>query len=289
MIRPTSFATFVLAVLVSLAPCAFPQTSCEAGAAPLKRDHPAQLKSQEIIQKFAAHESATQAARLRYSFTQDVTIQTLNRGTMPNDWSVDGEYRSVIDVSHDPHGRRLEAVRFAPQSTLRDTSLTPEDYEDINHFSIFMLTTDELPRYNVNYLGQQHVDELETYVFEVAPKSIDKGKRYFQGKVWVEATDLQVVKTCGKSVPNVPITQKKRFIGKKVVGQGVQPTFATYREFIDGKYWFPTYSRSDDVLTFGRNEVKLKERILFKDYKSLASGQPMNSKALTDKRHFMPE
>jgi hypothetical protein len=275
----------ILAVVLSVS-CVFlltaiAQTNCEAGAGPLRRDPPAHLKPEDIIQRFTDNEARMEAARRAYSFTEDVTVQTLRQGTMPTDWQVDGEFRSVIDVSHDTHGKRLDAVRFAPQSTLRDMSLEPEDYEDIHHFAVFALTREELPKYNVLYIGQQHVDELDTYVFDVAPKNMEKGKRYFQGRLWVEATDLQVVKSCGKSVPNTVITQKKRFIGKRVVGQGVQPTFATYRELIDGKYWFPTYSRSDDVLHFRTEEVQLKERIRFTGYKALVSPQQAPIRTLT--------
>jgi hypothetical protein len=260
------------------------QTNCEVGAGPLRRDTPANLKPAEMIQRIAANESAILAARRTYGFTQSVTVQTLSKGEMPSDWHVDGEYRSVIDVTHDAHGKRLEAVRFAPQSTLQRMSLEPEDFEDIRRFSIFALTHEELPQYNVVYSGQQHVDELDTYVFEVAPKTIEKGKRYYQGRLWVDSKDLQVVKTCGKSVPNPVITQKKRFIGKKVVGQGVQPTFATYRELIDGKYWFPTFSRSDDKLEFRNEEVRLKEVIRFSDYKPLGLGGNPDKRTLSSEK-----
>lgn len=272
-------------LLLSASIVAVAQTDCDNGAAPLRHEQPSRLTPQQIIQSFAENESRTEAARRTYSFTQDVTIQTLQQGATANDWQVDGEYRSIMNITHDAHGKRIESVKFAPQSTLQGTSLTPEDYEDIRQFAVFAMTAEELPRYNVAYAGQQHVDELDTYVFDVTPKTIEKGRRYFQGRLWVEAVDLQVVKSCGKSVPDVEITQKKRFVGKKVVGQGVQPTFATYRELIDGKYWFPTYSRSDDVLQFGRQEVHLKERIRYSDYKALGSAQQIPARALsTEKR-----
>lgn len=254
---------FAVVVLLFITPALLiAQTDCEAGAGPLRRESPPQLKPEQIIQKFTANESRMESAWMSYTFTQDVTIQTRRRGLIPNTWDVDGEYRLVMDVSHDDKGRRVESVSFAPQSTLRRISLGREDMEDIRHFSTFALTTDELPHYNVRYAGQQKMDELETYVFDVAAKSIEKGKRYYQGRIWVETRDLEVVKTCGKSVPDVKVIKKKR-----VVEESIQPKFVTYRERIDGRYWFPTFSRSDDVMEFPNdNDVYIHEVIRFTDY-----------------------
>jgi hypothetical protein len=251
----------------------FAQTNCERGAGPLRTEKPTQLTPPEIVQRFTANETMLEAARGTYSFRQDVVLQTLRQGVLPGDWHADGEFRLVMDITHDDHGKPLESVLFAPQSSLHRISVEREDMEDIRHFSTFALTTEELPRYTVLYAGQQHVDELDTFVFDVAPKRIEKGRRYFQGRIWVGASDLKVVKTCGRSVPDIVVIKKKR-----VVESSVQPKFATYRELIDGKYWFPTYSRSDDVLDFGRdNEVRLRETIRFINYKSLRPGTAMAS------------
>jgi hypothetical protein len=271
-------------LLVFVGVSALAQTNCEVGAGPLKKEPPGTVKPEEVIQRFTANEAKMETARRTYTFTEDVNVRTLRKGELGNDWEPDGEFRSVIDVSYDARGNRVDAVKFSPQSTLTRLSLGPEDFEDIHRFSVFALTTSELPRYNVTYAGQQKVDELETYVFDVAPKTIEKGKRYYQGRVWVESHDFRVVKSCGKSVPNTVITQKKRFVGKKVVGEGVQPTFATYREFIDGKYWFPTYSRSDDLLKFGNDEVKIRELIKFTNYRANSQANEVNKKTLTSEK-----
>lgn len=253
---------------------AFAQTNCEVGAGPLRSGAPATLKTDDIIRRFTENESAMVAARKSYSFRQDVIVQTVRRGLMPNEWDADGEFRLVMDVSHDDgDGNRVEGVVFAPQSTLHRISIGKEDMEDMRRFATFALTTSELPQYNVLYAGQQHVDELDTYVFDIAPKHLIKGKRYFQGRLWVEAADMNVVKTCGKSVPDTMVVKKKR-----VVESSVQPKFATYREFIDGHYWFPTYARSDDTIDFGNNnEAHLREIIRFTNYKSLSRDATMAS------------
>jgi hypothetical protein len=270
-------ALWAAAFLFAVLPVASPgQTNCQEGAGPLRRNSLEDATAQDIIRKFAAKESMFKAARQKYTYTQDVKVQTLY--AVGNQISVDGEFRHVMEVAYDENGKRQEHVTFAPQSTLRRVALTPEDLEDIRDYMPFAPTGGELPQYNVLYTGQQKVDELDTYVFEVAPKKIEKGKRYFQGRVWVETGDTVVVKTCGKSVPDRPATSSKNR------GQeNVQPLFVTYREQIDGQYWFPTYTRSDDFLHFERQTVRIREIVKYTAYKQttkpLATGE-----ALTDQK-----
>jgi len=159
---------------------------------------------------------------------------------------VAGEFRLVQDVLYDDKGNRIENVKFAPQPSLRQIGLTREDFEDFRNKLPFVLTTEEIPKYNLLYVGAQRVDEIDTYVFDLAPKTIEKGQRYFQGRAWVDAKDLQVVKTCGKTVPETRADNKK----KKNVDENLNPKFVTYREQIDGEYWFPTYTMADDILHF---------------------------------------
>ncbi len=234
-----------------LAACALPVAAQEG---PLDKAAPKGIAPQEIIQRFAAKEKQFQLARDQYTYTQDVTVQTLDGDT------VDGEYRMVTDVLFDNQGRRIEQVKFAPQSSLTRVDMTMEDYEDIRRLAPFVLTTAELPEYDILYVGQQPQDELRCYVFDVAPKTIEKGRRYFQGRVWVDDHDLQIVMSRGKSVGYV----KPR---KKNEGEQLFPTFTTYREQIDGVYWFPTYSRADETLHFTGNDVHIREIIKYTNYK----------------------
>ena len=104
-----------------------------------------------------------------------------------------------------------------------------------------MLTSDEIGEYDILYVGQQKQDELNTYVFDVAPKQIVGKKRYFQGRIWVDDHDFQIVETYGKTVPD---------IRKKKGNENLFPKFTTWREQIDGQYWFPTYTRAEDTLKF---------------------------------------
>jgi len=46
------------------------------------------------------------------------------------------------------------------------------------------------------------------------------------------------------------------------------PKFETYREQIDGKYWFPTYTHADDTLHFKNlDNVRMRMTVKYQDYK----------------------
>ena len=242
------------------APSLSAQTTCDEGAGPLDVRQPTGITVSDIISRFAAREAMFKEARNKYSYTQDINVQEFDGS------SVSGEYRLVQDIVYDDKGNRLENVKFAPQSSLRQLILTKEDFDDFRNEMPFVLTTDDIPKYDLLYVGQQHVDEIDTYVFDIAPKTIEKGHRYFQGRAWVDQKDLQVVKTCGKSVPEVSAANpgKKK---KKNVEENLTPKFVTYREQVDGQYWFPTYTSADDVLHFRQGDVHMRETIRYTNYK----------------------
>ena len=224
---------------------------------PLDPSQPKGSTPEQIIQRFAAKEKEFKEARDQYTYRQEVKVQTLDGNT------VTGEYQEVFDVVFNDQGRRLENVVFAPQSSLENggISITKEDLADIRNRLPFVLTSDEVPEYNILYVGQQQEDELHCYVFDIAPKTIEKNKRYFQGRVWVDDHDFQIVKTYGKTVPD--IRSKK--------GENLFPKFTTWREQIDGKYWFPTYTRANDVLHFSMREVHIREIVKYANYKRFGS------------------
>jgi len=235
----------------------------EEGAGPLDTSQPKGVTPDQIIQKFAAKEVEFKQARDHYTWTQDVKVQELDGDTAA------GEFREVTDIVYDDRGKRVEDVKFAPQPSLQRVSMTKEDLDDIRNKFPFSLTSEELPKYQILYVGQQKVDELQTYVFDVAPKTIEKGQRYFQGRIWVDNTDLQIVKTYGKSVPDLGVdpTKKKKHPDQ----ENLFPKFVTYREQIDGKYWFPTYTKADDVLHFSSGDVHIKIVVKYSNYKRFGS------------------
>jgi hypothetical protein len=237
---------------------ALAQTDCASGDSPLDNAPPKDMSPQDLITKVAARENQVKEARSHYTFTQDVLVQTLH------DKNVDGQFHEVTTVSYDDKGRRKEVVTFAEQSTLRGIQLTQQDMDDIRIFMPWIMTTDEVPQYNLTYAGQQHVDDLDTYVFHVEPKKEEKDRRYFQGRIWIDNHDLQIVKLCGKSVPETVHTRKKQ-------PQELRPTFVSYRQVVDGN-WFPAYTRVDDDLNFRSGPVHVREIIKLTGYKRAGTG-----------------
>ncbi len=165
------------------------------------------------------------------------------------------------EIVFTPDGKRFEKVTFAPPDTLRRISLSEQDLDDVRNVQPFVLTTTDLPKYNVTYVGRQQVDELSCYVFDVAPKVIEKKQRYFQGRVWVEDKDLQIVITDGKAVPDI-ISRNN---------ENVFPRFRTYRENIEQGFWFPTYTRADDYLHFRSGDVHIRMVVKYSNYKRYGS------------------
>jgi hypothetical protein len=229
---------------------------------PLRPEQPKGLSVDQIIQNFAAKEKEFAEARENYTFHQSVKVQTLDDGG-----NVNGEYLQEVDVTFDDKNRRRENVLFSPQATLVGIEMSREDFDDIQHRYPFVMTTDELPLYDVAYRGKQVLDELDTYVFELKPKQIKKDQRYFQGTIWVDDKDLQIVKTQGRPAYIEDEKKIKR-------GEAQQfPAFTTYREQIDAQYWFPTYTHADEVLHFpgGRGnppqDIHIRITVKYNNYK----------------------
>lgn len=244
-------ALFCLTLLV----CTVNAVPAIAQEGPLENTPPKDLTPEEIITRFAAKEKEFKQARDQYTYRQTVTVTT------PED---DGQYHEVFDVIFDDKGKRIENVVFAPQSSLSKIFMSQEDFEDIRHRLPFVLTTEELPEYDLLYVGQQQEDELHCYVFDIAPKAIQGKKRYFQGRVWVDDKDFQIVKTYGKTVPDLNVKKKKG-------NENLFPKFTTWREQVDGTYWFPTYTKADDTLHFSTGDVRIKEIVKYENYKRFGS------------------
>ncbi len=255
--------TSLAATLLLAALPAFGQSSSDAssiaGFGPLDPSQPTGITPAQIIEKFGVREAEFAKARDAYTFRQTVKVDTISEDT----GKPDGEYQQVTDIVFDPTGKRDEHVVFAPQNTLERVSMTESDFQDIEHRLPFILTTTDLPQYDVTYLGKQKVDDLDTYVFEAKPKVLEKNKRYFQGKVWVDQQDLQIVLVNGKNVPD----------NKKKGQEDLSPPYTTYYEQVDGKYWFPTYTKAEGDLHFSGGNgylsqtVHLKTTVRYTDYK----------------------
>ena len=257
MKRP--FRSLVAFSFLSL--CAFVVRPMVAQEGSLDNTPPKGVTSEEIITHFAAQEKLFKEARDHYTFRQDIKVQTRDGDT------VTGEYHEVFDVLYNDKGQRIENVVFAPQSSLEQggLSLDQGDVQDFRNRLPFVLTTEEVPEYNILYVGQQDEDQLHCYVFDIAPKQIVGKKRYFQGRIWVDDHDFQIVKTYGQAVPEIRDTKKK---GKE---EHLYPKFTTWRQQVDNQYWFPTYTRADDTLHFNMGDIHIREIVKYEDYKRFGS------------------
>ncbi len=248
----------LLALGLSASPLTL-QAAAQQGFGKLDTTPPTGITPDQIVQKFAARESQFAEARDNYTFRQSVKVDTIDDDTN----KVDGEYRQVTDITFSPSGRREEHIVFAPQNTLERVMMSPTDFDEIEHRLPFILTTDDLPQYDVTYVGRQKVDEIDTYVFDAGPKVLEKNKHYFQGRVWVDQQDLQIVLVNGKTVPQ----------DTRPGHEDLQPPFTTYYEQVDGKYWFPTYTKSEGVLHFAAQngalseDVHMRSVVRYTDYK----------------------
>jgi len=223
------------------------------------------FKPDEIIRRFTTKESELREVWKEYSYVQESRLQVLGPAK-----TISGEYYLVSEFVFNDAGKRIERIIKAPQSTLDQAglTLTQEDKNAFINLQPFALTSEDLPNYNINYLNKEKVDELNTYVFDVTPKVMSNPKelkrlkdqkvegRYFQGRIWVDDQDLQIVKTAGKVVPEF----KQRF-----------PKFETYRENIDGRYWFPTYTYGEDVLDFDSGSIAVRMVVKYKNYRQFQS------------------
>jgi hypothetical protein len=245
------------------------------------------IPPEQIIQRLAAKESEFQDALDHYTYRRTARVQELD-----DDNKVTGEWYEVDDVIFDSTGKRTERVVFAPENTLKQIILMPSDLHDLQHGYPFVLTKEDLPQYDVKYVGRQKVDEVDCYVFDVSPKTIEKNKRYLDGRIWVDTTDLQIVVTNGRMVPDTD-TRKS--------SADLHPPFMTWRQQIDGHYWFPVYTKGEGFLHFTggygymAQDVHLRETIKYSDYKRFGSttrvfygdqeitkpGQPQNQQPQT--------
>ena len=231
-----------LAVLVLSALSVMAQSTGNGGGMP-----PTEVD--RIIKAFTAKEAEFRRALNSYAFKRDALMQKIGMGGQ-----VTGEYHRVSTFTFDDQGNRYEKISFFPMSTMPE--ITTEDIEDLGGVDPFALEPSKVSRYNIRYAGKEKIDELSLYIFDVSPKVMPdpkKKERLFSGRVWVDDQDLQIVKTKGKGVPE---TKNNKF-----------PTVETYREHIDGRYWFPTYSYADEELIFDNGgSIHIRMQVRYMDF-----------------------
>jgi hypothetical protein len=227
---------------------------------------PPSLPEAEIIKRFAEKEDEYIRSGSHYTYRRTIRIQEFGPDGQPV-----GEFVLVTQPGRDVDGKAFEKVIERPHSSLQRLYIKTEDIEGLQRIPAFPLTTGQLAKYDLKYLGKELVDEVDCYIFQAKPRVAERQKAYFDGIVWVDAKYLEVVKTYGKwvndlgdvhAIPDLPFS-----------------LFETYRENVDGKYWFPSYARSDDTLTQKGQEIPVRIVIKWTDFKPLASAAPVATPA----------
>lgn len=197
---------------------------------------PPPLPVEQIIQKFAANEDVMKKAYDTYDFTQSIRLDELSE---PG-----GKFSVTAETYVKPDGLRYMRVTKPAESSLKLMHFSLEDVRVIASMPEFPLTAEEVENYNFKYAGQEKLDQLNTYIFQVKPKTLSRKKRYFEGVIWIDDHDFAIVKSYGKFV-------------SELEGNGTAlpfTMFETYRENFQSKYWLPTYTRSDDYYKSDGNE-----------------------------------
>jgi TonB family protein len=246
-----AFSTLLL--MCALAPLAAAQqkTADAKGPSLTGSANLSQAQIDEIIRRFAAKETEFRQALNSYAFKRDALMQEIGMGGQ-----VIGEYHRVSSFTFDDKGNRFEKIGFFPMPSLQGVSVTTEDLEDLGGVNPFALEAARISQYSFKYVGKERIDELDLYVFDVSPRVMPSPKskdRVFVGRIWVDDHDLQIVKAKGKAGPE---TKQNKF-----------PVVETYREQIDGKYWFPTYVYADDDLIFDNGtDVRIRMQVKYSDF-----------------------
>ncbi len=216
---------------------------------------PPPIPEEEIIKRFTTNEDLMKKEYDLYNFTEAIRIQELS--------DPGGKFAVTGEVYTKPNGERYLRVTKPPESDLKVTDFSLEDVRTIAQLPLFILTTDQISNYTLKYYGQEKLDELNTYIFRVKPKQLSRKYRFFDGVVWVDDQDFAIVKSYGQFV-------------SEIAGNGTKfpfTMFETFRENFQNKYWLPTYTRSDDVVS-EEKDSELHLRLVIRDTNFKLSSSP---------------
>ncbi len=263
---------FLLALSAIAAPVSFPQDQSPGPLTPppehsvhrivgvAEPEAPPSLPPAQIIKNFSQKEDEYLAARPQFAYRKSIRIQEFATNGAPS-----GEFTATYDAYRSADGRIFEKAISAPQSNLEALQFEPDDVQALFRTPPFPLTTGQLSKYVLQFLGTEKVDEVDCYIFQATPKLLERQHPYFEGILWIDQKYLEVVKTYGKWVTDL--------------GEVHPPTlpfsmFETYRENVAGKYWFPNYSRSDATVKLAEREVPVRITIKWSNFKPFGSATP---------------
>lgn len=218
-----------------------------------KPEAPPALPPAEIIKDFSRKEEEYQAARPRFAYRKSIRIQEFSPDGNPA-----GEFSATYDAARSADGQLYEKATAAPQTSLQYLQIEPEDAQLLTRIPAYPVTASQLSKYNVQYLNTERIDEVDCYIFQVSPKSLDRQHPLFDGVIWVDQKYLEVVKTYGQWVTDLG-----------AIHPATLPftMFETYRENVEGKYWFPNYSRAEGVYKMKDHDVPIRVTIKWTDFK----------------------
>jgi hypothetical protein len=218
---------------------------------------PPPIPAVEIIKRFSQNEDAMLLAHSNYGFHRTVRVQEFDIVGKPV-----GELVLSTDWVRSPDGRFYEKGEKHPESTLRHLDLDADHMDVLQKLPPLPFTTPQIAKYDFVYAGTQKLDELNTYIFNVHPKQVDRTHAYFEGVIWVDSQDFVIVKTLGRWQTELGDVSTPQFPFK---------IFDTYRENIDGKIWFPNYLRSDEFISTKVGRVNVRLTVRWENYKLRAA------------------
>jgi hypothetical protein len=209
------------------------------------------------LAKLVAHrESETETERNEYMYRQTVTIDELD-----GHGAARGQYREVRDIIFSPKHERTEEEIGKAEKGLKYLILTDEDFRDIRDIQPLVLTEDRLWNYETKFRGDETMDGMDCWVLQVRPRQILQGQRFFDGLIWADKKDYNIVRMEGQAVPQIRTTKTENLF----------PRFTTIRKPVDGKHWFPVYTYADDTLQFRTGPQRIRLRIAYSNYKRFSA------------------
>ncbi|HYO82216.1 MAG TPA: hypothetical protein VES20_12495 [Bryobacteraceae bacterium] len=211
----------------------------------------------DLARRLALRESASEAERANYAYTQTVTMEEFGeRG------KVGGAYREVREIIFSPDGERSEKLVGSPQNNLRRLIMTPEDFSDLRDIQPLLLTTERLRLYDIQSKGEETLENTVCWVLQVRPRQILYGQRLFEGTFWVDQRDYSIIRSQGRAVPQM--------LSSRTGKENLFPWFTTVREKV-GEFWFPIYTHADDTLHFTSGPIRIRLAVRYRDYKRFSA------------------
>jgi len=213
----------------------------------------------EILRHFAEKETEYARAHALYRYQLSVKIQEIGE-----DGGVVGEFEQVAEVDFGPGGRRRASLQGNPRTDLRYLGVTRVELTDLEFVPLFVLAPEDIPNYDITYLGRERLDEVSTYMFRLAPRGVPRlPEHFFEGIVWVDADKLDIVRALGRTLP----------VQDQGALNGYFRRLEIFREPVDD-YLFPTFIRADDVISTGRTPTRARLVLRFSQHEKVRESAP---------------